>query len=172
MPDEDPLLGARRCRSCSIASSHTVSICMQVEKDIGFVGEVTSVDASLLRTLVETDYIPVVASVASDTNGQALNVNADIAAGEVLPPRHLYAYSAAVGGPLACRTAPCGQHWTQRLWAQIAAALKAEKLILMTDVPGVLRDKNDIATKFTEMGIRETRELVAEGIIAGGMIPK
>ena len=55
---------------------------------------------------------------------------------------------------------------------QIAAALKAEKLILMTDVPGVLRDKDDISTKFTEMGIRQTRELVAEGVIAGGMIPK
>ena len=55
---------------------------------------------------------------------------------------------------------------------QIAAALKAEKLILMTDVPGVLRDKDDISTKFTELGIRETRELVAEGVIAGGMIPK
>ena len=58
---------------------------MQVEKEIGFVGEVTSVDASLLRTLVDSDYIPVVASVAADTNGQALNVNADIAAGEVTP---------------------------------------------------------------------------------------
>ena len=58
---------------------------VQVEKEIGFVGEVTSVDASLLRTLVDSDYIPVVASVAADTNGQALNVNADIAAGEVLP---------------------------------------------------------------------------------------
>ena len=56
--------------------------------------------------------------------------------------------------------------------AQIAAALKAEKLILMTDVPGVLRDKNDISTKYTELDIRQTRELVAEGVIAGGMIPK
>ena len=56
--------------------------------------------------------------------------------------------------------------------AQIAAALQAEKLILMTDVPGVLRDKNDVSTKFTELSIRETRNLVADGIIAGGMIPK
>lgn len=54
-----------------------------VEKDIGFVGEVTSVDASLLDTLVGDGYIPVVASVAADSNGQALNVNADTAAGEV-----------------------------------------------------------------------------------------
>ncbi len=55
---------------------------------------------------------------------------------------------------------------------QVAAALKAEKLILMTDVPGVMRDKDDISTKFTELDIKDTRQLVEEGIIAGGMIPK
>ncbi len=63
-------------------------------------------------------------------------------------------------------------HCIKTLWAQIAAALKAEKLILMTDVPGVLRDKDDISTKFTALDIRQVRELVADGIIAGGMIPK
>ena len=56
--------------------------------------------------------------------------------------------------------------------SQVAAALKAEKLILMTDVPGVMRDKDDIATKFIELDIKDTRALVAEGVIAGGMIPK
>ena len=55
---------------------------------------------------------------------------------------------------------------------QIAAALKAEKLILMTDVPGVLQDKDDISTKYNELDIRSVKDLVAEGIIAGGMIPK
>ena len=55
---------------------------------------------------------------------------------------------------------------------QIAAALQAEKLILMTDVPGVLKDKDDISTKYASLDIRSTRELVADGIIAGGMIPK
>ena len=55
-----------------------------VEKQIGFVGDITSVNASLIRTLVEDGYIPVVASVAADSKGQALNVNADIAAGEVI----------------------------------------------------------------------------------------
>lgn len=44
--------------------------------------------------------------------------------------------------------------------AQLAAALKAEKLILMTDVPGVLKDKDDISTKYAELDIRTTRELV------------
>ncbi len=42
----------------------------------------------------------------------------------------------------------------------------------MTDVPGVMRDKNDIATKFTSLSISSVRELVADGTIAGGMIPK
>jgi acetylglutamate kinase len=107
-----------------------------VEKDIGFVGEVTKVDASIIETLVRDGYIPVLATVASSPTGESLNVNADIAAGE------------------------------------LAAALRAEKLILMTDVPGVMRDKDDISTKFTELDIRDTRQLVEEGVIAGGMIPK
>lgn len=55
---------------------------------------------------------------------------------------------------------------------QIAASLRAEKLILMTDVPGVMRDKDDPSTKFTSLSIRECKELVDEGVIAGGMIPK
>lgn len=54
-----------------------------VEKEIGFVGDITSIQPRLLNTLVESGYLPVVASVAADTTGQALNVNADIAAGEV-----------------------------------------------------------------------------------------
>lgn len=107
-----------------------------VERDIGYVGEVTSVNAQLIKTLVADGYIPVIASVATDGHGQALNVNADTAAGE------------------------------------IAASLRAEKLILMTDVPGVLRDKDDPATKFASLSIRRCKELVDEGIIAGGMIPK
>jgi carbamate kinase len=57
-------------------------------------------------------------------------------------------------------------------WLQIAAALQAEKLILMTDVPGVLKDKDDVATKFASLNIRECRKLTDDGIIAGGMIPK
>ena len=61
---------------------------------------------------------------------------------------------------------------SSKVGMQIAAALQAEKLILMTDVPGVLKDKDDIATKYASLDIRQTRELVADGIIAGGMIPK
>ncbi|KAL3154267.1 hypothetical protein ABBQ32_013763 [Trebouxia sp. C0010 RCD-2024] len=117
--------------------SNIIRARQMVEKDIGFVGDITSVNKDLIVALVNEEYIPVVASVAADpVTGQALNVNADIAAGEV------------------------------------AAALRAEKLILMTDVPGVLKDKDDIKTKYTALDIRSTRQLVADGIIAGGMIPK
>ncbi|GMH35216.1 hypothetical protein BSKO_03084 [Bryopsis sp. KO-2023] len=55
---------------------------------------------------------------------------------------------------------------------EIAASLGAEKLILMTDVPGILRDKDDASTKFAALTISGTRELKEEGVIAGGMIPK
>ena len=76
---------------------------------------------------------------------------------------------------VACRTACRATELsvlTACLGLQIAAALQAEKLILMTDVPGVLKDKDDVSTKYNELDIRSTRELVADGIIAGGMIPK
>ena len=74
--------GGRAVGLCG-KDSGIISARQMVEKDIGFVGEVTSVNAALLRTLADDGYIPVVASVASDSTGQALNVNADIAAGEV-----------------------------------------------------------------------------------------
>lgn len=85
---------------------------------------------------MENNSIPVIASVASDENGQSLNVNADIAAGE------------------------------------IAASLGAEKLILMTDVPGVMEDKDDVGTLYKELDIQTTRGLIDKEVIAGGMIPK
>ena len=72
----------------------------------GCAGDITSVDASLLRTLVDDGYIPVVASVAADHAGQALNVNADIAAGEVSHTRDMYLQTSTV-------------HWTNQksAWA-------------------------------------------------------
>ena len=64
--------------------SNIIRARQMVEKDIGFVGDITSVNKDLIEALVKEQYIPVVASVAADPQtGQALNVNADIAAGEV-----------------------------------------------------------------------------------------
>lgn len=56
--------------------------------------------------------------------------------------------------------------------ARIAGALKAEKLILMTDIVGVLRDKNDPSTLIPHILVSETPQLMSEGVIQGGMIPK
>ena len=56
--------------------------------------------------------------------------------------------------------------------AYIAGALKAERLIMMTDIAGVLRDKNDPTTLIPELTIREAVELFEQDVIAGGMIPK
>lgn len=64
--------------------SNLLSARQMVEKDIGFVGEVTRVNNTLLQSLVAADFIPVVSTVAVDSEtGQALNVNADTAAGEI-----------------------------------------------------------------------------------------
>lgn len=103
---------------------------------IGFVGEVNSVDISVLETLVENGYIPIVSSVAADEAGQAYNINADTVAGE------------------------------------IAAALGAEKLILLTDTAGILKDYKDPSTLIGKVDIQEARHLIASGVVGGGMIPK
>ncbi|MDJ0615669.1 MAG: acetylglutamate kinase [Calothrix sp. MO_192.B10] len=108
----------------------------QGEEGIGFVGEVSNVDTKILETLVNNGYIPVVSSVASDEKGQAYNINADTAAGE------------------------------------IAAALGAEKLILLTDTAGILKDYKDPSTLIPKVDIQEARKLMADGTVAGGMIPK
>jgi acetylglutamate kinase len=103
---------------------------------IGFVGEVSGVDISILETLVENGYIPIVSSVAADEAGQAYNINADTVAGE------------------------------------IAAALGAEKLILLTDTAGILKDYKDPSTLIGKVDIQEARHLIASGVVGGGMIPK
>lgn len=108
----------------------------QKQAGIGFVGEVTSIDTRLVASLVEDGYIPVLSSVAEDQSGQAYNINADTAAGE------------------------------------IAAALGAEKLILMTDTPGILEDYQDPSSLIYRLDIQKARELIDKGIVRGGMIPK
>ncbi|XHX78888.1 MAG: acetylglutamate kinase [Stenomitos frigidus ULC029] len=104
--------------------------------DVGFVGEVTSVDIRILETLVNAGHIPVVSSVAADETGQTYNINADTVAGE------------------------------------IAAALGAEKMILLTDTAGILRDYKDMATLIPKIDIQEARTLIEDGTVSGGMIPK
>ncbi|MBQ4617495.1 MAG: acetylglutamate kinase [Clostridia bacterium] len=106
------------------------------EPDLGFVGDITRVDVTLLRNCLENDTIPVVATVAGGADGERFNINADIAA------------------------------------AEIAAALGAEKLVLMTDVQGLLRDKDDPSSLISTVQVSEVPRLKKEGVLSGGMIPK
>lgn len=104
------------------------------EVDLGYVGEITCVDPAVLHTLLDNRYIPVVAPIAIDRNGGSLNINADLAAGE------------------------------------IAIALRASKLINLTDVDGVMDTAR--TTIFRSLTLGEIDRLIAEGTISGGMIPK
>lgn len=108
----------------------------QGQEGIGFVGDVSGIDVTILNTLVENGYIPVVSSVAADETGQSYNINADTVAGE------------------------------------IAAALNAEKLILLTDTRGILENYKDPSTLIAKLDIQEARDLIGTGVVAGGMIPK
>lgn len=108
----------------------------QGQEGIGFVGDVSGIDVTILNTLVENGYIPVVSSVAADETGQSYNINADTVAGE------------------------------------IAAALNAEKLILLTDTRGILENYKDSSTLIPKLDIQEARDLIGTGVVAGGMIPK
>ena len=110
--------------------------CTELDSRLGYVGEITHVDTTLISSLLDGGYIPVIATVGMDDLGQPYNINADTAA------------------------------------AQIAIALKAEKLVSMTDIAGLLRDKNDESTLIPEVDVSEIEGYKDAGIIAGGMIPK
>ncbi len=104
--------------------------------DIGYVGEVTEVDTKLLDTLIQNDFIPIIAPVGTDGAEGTYNINADYAA------------------------------------LAIAGALKAEKLVFLTDVEGVLEDVNDSSSIISRLSVLKVPEYIESGIIAGGMIPK
>ncbi|MET0412025.1 MAG: acetylglutamate kinase [Polyangiaceae bacterium] len=101
--------------------------------DLGRVGRVTSVQPKLLNDLVQNGFIPVIAPIAIDRDGQPLNVNADTAAGE------------------------------------IAVAVRAQKLVLMTDVEGV---KDAEGKVISVLDAKTVRDHIEQGVIKGGMIPK
>jgi acetylglutamate kinase len=101
--------------------------------DVGLVGEVAEVNPAIIRTLDENNFVPVIAPIGYDRDGQTYNINADVAAGKV------------------------------------ASALKAEKLILMTDVEGI-KDENGKLVSTLE--VARARKLISRGVIGEGMIPK
>ena len=101
--------------------------------DIGMVGEIVSINNRILKSLIEDQFIPVVAPVGAGKKGETYNINADLVAGH------------------------------------IAASLKARKLILLTDTEGVLDKDGEL---ISTLKMKETKRLIEEGTIKGGMIPK
>ena len=101
--------------------------------DIGHVGEVTKVDASVINMLTQSDVIPVIAPIGVGKNGESYNINADLVAGKV------------------------------------AEELNAEKLILLTNIAG-LQDKS--GNVLTGLSTEKVDELIVDGTIYGGMLPK
>ena len=101
--------------------------------DIGHVGEVESIDKSIIETLIAGHFIPVIAPIGVGEDGQSYNINADLVAGK------------------------------------IAEVLRAEKLILLTDTTGV-KDKQ--GNLLTGLDARRVQELIDDGTIHGGMLPK
>jgi acetylglutamate kinase len=103
-------------------------------QDLGFVGRVESIDPTVLERL--SDFVPVVASVGVDADGQSYNINADTVAGA------------------------------------LAAALRARKVIFLTDVEGIYRDPSDPGSVISEFDLAELDGMIHSGVIGGGMLPK
>lgn len=101
--------------------------------DIGHVGEVQGIDSSVLEMLSDSDFIPVIAPIGVDDEGNSYNINADLVAGKV------------------------------------SEVLRAEKLILLTNVAG-LKDKQ--GKILTGLSAERVQDLIADGTIFGGMLPK
>ena len=107
--------------------------CKQVNKLLGMVGDPYSVNADVIHSLIENDFIPVIAHLGSGENGETYNVNGDTAAGA------------------------------------IAGGLKADRLLLLTDVDGVKDKDGDV---LTNLSAEQVNKMTKNNIIVGGMIPK
>lgn len=101
--------------------------------DLGHVGEVTEIDASVVKMLEEDRFIPVIAPIGVGKDGTSYNINADIVAGKM------------------------------------AEVLNAERLLLLTNTPGVL---NKMGTLLEVLSQQDIQDLIADGTIQGGMLPK
>jgi acetylglutamate kinase len=101
--------------------------------DIGHVGEVESINKSVIDMLVQGDFIPVIAPIGVGSDGTSYNINADLVAGKV------------------------------------AEVLKAEKLMLLTNVAGLQDSQGAV---LTGLSVQHVDELIADGTIYGGMLPK
>jgi acetylglutamate kinase len=106
--------------------------------DLGFVGEITTVDAGFISNILDNDYIPVVATLGTDMQGNIYNINADSCASE------------------------------------IAIALKATKMILLTDVDGIIENGSVSKDKklISRLSSEKCMEMIESGSISSGMVPK
>ena len=103
------------------------------EHDVGQVGEIVSIDPSVVKALQDDAFIPVISPIGFGENNESYNINADMVA------------------------------------AKLATVLKAEKLLMLTNIPGVLDKAGQLLTDLTA---RRIDELFADGTISGGMLPK
>lgn len=103
------------------------------EHDVGQVGDIDSIDPSVVKALQDDQFIPVVSPIGFGEQNESYNINADVVA------------------------------------AKLATVLKAEKLLMLTNIPGVLDKEKKLLTELT---MRQIDELIADGTISGGMLPK
>jgi acetylglutamate kinase len=103
------------------------------EHDVGQVGDIVSIDPSVVKALQDDQFIPVVSPIGFGERNESYNINADVVA------------------------------------AKLATVLQAEKLLMLTNIRGVLDQAGQLLTELTP---RRIDELVADGTISGGMIPK
>ncbi|MCH5351618.1 MAG: acetylglutamate kinase [Clostridiales bacterium] len=108
----------------------------KLNDNLGYVGKITEINAKLLEVLAKDEFIPVIASIATDDEGNSYNVNADIAA------------------------------------AAIGAAMHAEKLLFLSDIDGIMANKDDKETLIDRITVAELRKMIDTGAISGGMVPK
>ena len=129
--------GGKALGLCGMDGSLIKAKKLEAENDLGYVGEVTEVNIGILKTAMDSGYIPVIGSVAlGEDDNKPYNINADTCA------------------------------------SKIASALKAEELMLLTDVPGVMKDPSDPSSLLSTLRLHQIPKLCLEGIIKGGMIPK
>jgi len=104
-----------------------------IEHDVGQVGDIVSIDPSVVKALQDDAFIPVISPIGFGDNNESYNINADVVA------------------------------------AKLATVLKAEKLMMLTNISGVLDKSGQLLTDLTA---RRIDELFADGTISGGMLPK
>ncbi len=104
-----------------------------IEHDVGQVGDIVSVDPSVVKALQDDAFIPVISPIGFGENNESYNINADVVA------------------------------------AKLATVLKAEKLLMLTNISGVLDKQGQL---LTDLSARRIDELFADGTISGGMLPK